>query len=116
CLTMEIPEDRSWVEYELRPDAKWHDGTAITPADVIFSFNALREKGAPFYRFYYRDVSKVEQTGERKVKFTFGDVQNPELALIVGQLTILPAHYWESRDISKPTLEVPLGSGPYRIA
>ncbi len=116
CLTMEVPEDRSWVEYELRDDAKWHDGRDITPADVIFSFEVLREKGAPFYRFYYRDIATVEQTGPRKVKFSFGDAQNPELPLIIGQLPILPAHYWESRDFSKPTLEVPLGSGPYRIA
>ena len=116
CLTIEVPADRSWVEYELRDDAFWHDDMPVTPADVIFSFNALREKGAPFYRFYYRDVAKVEQTGPRKVKFSFGEAQNPELALILGQLTVLPAHYWASRDISKPTLESPLGSGPYRIA
>jgi microcin C transport system substrate-binding protein len=116
CLTMEVPDDRSWIEYELRDDAFWHDGQPITPADVIFSFNALREKGAPFYRFYYRDVTKVEQTGPSKVKFSFGEAQNPELALIIGQLTILPAHYWETRDIGKTTLDVPLGSGPYKIA
>lgn len=116
CITMEIPDDRSWVEYELRDDAKWHDGKSITPADVIFSFNALRDKGAPFYRFYYRDVATVEQTGPRKVKFSFGDAQNAELALIIGQIPILPAHYWETRDFSKTTLEVPLGSGPYKIS
>ena len=116
CITMEIPDDRSWVEYELHNDAKWHDGKPVTPADVIFSFNALRDKGAPSYRFYYRDVTMVEQTGPRKVKFSFGDAQNPELALIIGQIPVLPAHYWESRDFSKTTLEVPLGSGPYRIS
>ncbi len=118
CITMEIPDDRSWVEYELHSDAKWHDGEPVTPADVIFSFNTLREQGAPFYRFYYRDVTTVEQTGPNKVKFSFGNVKNPELALIIGQLPILPAHYWESesRDFSKTTLEIPLGSGPYRIA
>lgn len=116
CITMEVPDDRSWVEYELHPEARWHDGEPITPADVIFSFNTLREKGAPFYRFYYRDIAKVEQTGPMKVKFSFGDAQNPELALIIGQLPVLPAHYWESRDFSKPTLEIPLGSGPYKIS
>ncbi len=116
CLTMEVPDDRSWIEYELRPDIKWHDGKPITPADVIFSFNSLRDKGAPFYRFYYRDVTTVAQTGPNKVKFSFGDVQNPELALIIGQIPILPAHYWESRDFSKTTLDIPLGSGPYKIS
>lgn len=116
CITMEVPDDRSWIEYELRHDAFWHDGEPITPADVIFSFNALRDKGAPFYRFYYRDVTKVEQTGPRKVKFSFGENQNPELPLIIGQLPILPAHYWETRDIGKTTLDIPLGSGPYKIS
>lgn len=115
CESMNVPDDRSWVEYELRDDIFWHDGTAITPADVIFSFNILREQGAPFYRFYYRDVATVSQTGERKVRFDFGDVQNPELPLIIGQLTILPKHYWEEREFST-TLEPPLGSGPYRIS
>lgn len=116
CATMNVPDDRSWIEFELRDDAFWHDGEPITPADVIFSFNVLREKGAPFYRFYYRDVTRVEQTGPRNVKFTFGAGQNPELPLIIGQLRIFPAHYWETRDFGKPTLDVPLGSGPYRIS
>ena len=116
CITMNVPDDRSWVEYELRDDAFWHDGKPISPADVIFSFNALREKGAPFYRFYYRDVTTVEQTGPNKVRFSFGEAQNLELPLIIGQLPILPAHYWETRDIGKTTLDVPLGSGPYKIS
>ncbi len=115
CETMNVPDDRSWVEYELRGDIHWHDGMPITPADVIFSFNTLREKGAPFYRFYYRDVATVSQTGPRKVRFDFGDVQNPELPLIIGQLVVLPKHYWEGREFGT-TLEPPLGSGPYRIA
>ncbi len=116
CETIDVPDDRSWVEFTLREDARWHDGKPITVDDVIFTLNVLREKGNPFFRFYYGDVTSVSQTGPRKVKFAFGGTPNPELPLIIGQLAILPKHYWESRDFSKTTREEPLGSGPYRIA
>ena len=115
CETMEVPDDRSWVEYILRPEARWHDGKPITVDDVIFSLEVLRDKGVPFYRSYYKNVTKAEQTGPRKVKFTFESGVNLELPLIMGQLTILPKHYWEEHDFEKSTLEPPLGSGPYRI-
>jgi microcin C transport system substrate-binding protein len=110
------PEDRSWITFHLRPEARWHDGQPITPADVVFSFNLLKEKGRPFYRFYYASVTSAEITGERDVTFRFAAGENLELPLIIGQLSILPKHYWEGRDFSKTTLEPPLGSGPYRIA
>jgi len=110
------PEDRSWITFRLRPEARWHDGKPITPDDVVFSFNILKEKGQPFYRFYYGSVTSAEITGERDVTFRFAAGENLELPLIVGQLSILPKHYWEGRDFSKTTLEPPLGSGPYRIA
>ena len=71
CKTVKTPSDRSWVEFTLRNDAYWHDGKPITVEDVIFSFNILRSKGRPFYRFYYGNVSRVEKTGTNKVKFTF---------------------------------------------
>ena len=110
-----VPEDRSWVIFTLRPQARWHDGTSITVDDVIWSFNTLKTKGRPFYRFYYGSVSKAEQVGERQVKFTFSEVGNRELPLIIGQMTILPKHYWDMRDFERTTLEPPLTSGPYRI-
>lgn len=115
--TIEIPEDRSWVAFTLRPEARFHDGTRITVEDVIFSFNTLREKGRPFYSAYYRNVARVEKVGERKVRFTFRAGENRELPLILGQYQILPKAYWEneSRDFEKTTLEPPLGSGPYKI-
>ena len=69
--TIEIPEDRSWVAYTLRPEARWHDGTPVTPEDVVFTFETLISKGHPFYKSYYADVVKVEKTGKRKVKFIF---------------------------------------------
>lgn len=116
CETVETPDDRSWVEFTLREDARWHDGVPVSVDDVIFSFNVLREKGQPFYRFYYGSVADVVQTGPRKVRFTFGGDLNPELPLIIGDLTIFPKHYWETRDFAKTTLEPPLGSGAYRIS
>ncbi len=114
--SMEMPKDRSWIIFTLRKEARFHDGSPITPADVVFSLNILKEKGHPFYRTYYRDVKKVEQLGERRVKFTFSeDSENRELPLIVGQMQILSKAYWSGREFDKTTLDSPLGSGPYRI-
>ncbi|MFQ5938546.1 MAG: extracellular solute-binding protein [Alphaproteobacteria bacterium] len=113
--TIEVPEDRSWVAFTLRPEARFHDGSPITVEDVIFSFNILTDKGAPFFRAYYGNVAKVEKVGPRKVKFTFKIGENRELPLIVGQLNILPKAYWEGRTFDKTTLEPPLGSGPYKV-
>lgn len=115
CETIEVPKDRSWVVFNLNPKARWHDGQPITTDDVIWSFNTLFEKGAPFYRFYYGSVAKVEKTGAAGVKFTFKPGENRELPLILGQLPVLPKHYWESRDFAATTLEPPLGSGAYKV-
>jgi microcin C transport system substrate-binding protein len=115
------PDDFGWVIYRLRKEARWHDGKPVTPDDVIFSMDALR-KYSPMYSSYYRHVVKTEKTGERDIKFTFDVTGNRELPTIVGELPVLPKHYWEGtdsegrkRDISATTLEKPLGSGPYRI-
>ena len=115
------PDDFGWVIYRLRKEARWHDGKPVTPEDVIFSFDALK-KYSPMYSSYYRHVVKTEKTGERDIKFTFDSPGNRELPTIVGELPVLPKHYWEGtdsegrkRDISATTLEKPLGSGPYRI-
>jgi microcin C transport system substrate-binding protein len=114
--TIATPEDRSFVEYELREDARWHDGKPVTADDVVFSFDILRTKGTPVFRVYYADVDRAEKVGDRKVRFLFKGGFNRELPLIMGQLPILPAHWWEGRDFEAPTLEPPLGSGPYRVA
>jgi microcin C transport system substrate-binding protein len=113
---VETPEDRSWVIFHLNPKARFHDGEPITAADVLFSFDVLREKGAPFYRAYWADVAKAEALDDHRVKFTFSGGGNRELPLILGQLPVLPAHDWEGKDFAATTLEPPLGSGPYRIA
>jgi len=118
---MSHPDDFSSVTYRLRAQAKWHDGRPVTPEDVIFSLNALKTYH-PFYSAYYRHVTKVEKSGERDVVFTFDAPGNRELPQIIGQLTVLPKHWWEGtdgqgrkRDISATTLEPPLSSGAYRI-
>ena len=113
--SVELPADRRWVQYNLRPEARFQDGSPITAEDVIWTFDTLRAKGDPHYRLYYADVLKAEKVGERGVKFTFRSGDNRELPDIVGQLPVLPRKYWEGRDFEKTTLEPPLGSGPYKI-
>lgn len=115
------PDDFSSVTYRLRPDAKWHDGKPVTADDVIFSLDAWK-KNNPQLNAYYRHVVKAEKTGERDISFTFDSPGNRELPQIVGQLIVLPKHWWEGndaqgrkRDISATTLEPPLGCGAYRI-
>ena len=114
--TVETPEDRSWVEFTMRQDARWHDGKPITVDDVIWTFQALKTQGRPFFRYYYANVANPVRTGERSVRFNFTGGTNRELPLIVGQLPVLPKHYWEGREFAETTLEPPLGSGPFRIA
>ena len=114
--SIEMPEDRSWVAFTLRPEARWHDGEPVTVDDVIWSLETLKTKGHPFYRAYYANVVSAREEGERRVVFEFDGGINRELPLIVGQMPILPKHYWETRDFEASTLEPPLGSGPYRVA
>jgi microcin C transport system substrate-binding protein len=115
------PEDRSFVKFRLHPAARWHDGKPVTPDDVVYSFNMFKQHSA-MQRAYYRHVAKAEQSGKREITFTFDGPGNRELPSIVGQLMVLPRHWWEGkdsegrqRDITATTLEIPLGSGPYRI-
>ena len=114
--SIDMPADRSWVEFTLREEARWHDGRPVSVDDVIWTTETLRTKGHPFYRHYYADIAGVSRTGPRTVRFTFGDAVNRELPLIVGQIDVLPKHWWEGRDFESTTLDPPLGSGPYRIA
>ena len=116
------PEDFSSVVYRINPKAKWHDGEPVTADDVVWSFNKLVELNDS-QRNYYRHVVKAEKTAPDQVTFTFDEAGNRELPNIVGQLIVLPQHWWEGkdasgrqRDIGASTLEPPLGSGPYRIS
>jgi microcin C transport system substrate-binding protein len=114
--SVEVGPDWAWVQFNLRKEARWHDGRPITPEDVIFSLETLKTKGRPFFRHYYANIVKAEKVGGNSVKFTFDEKGNRELPQITGQLPVLPKHYWEGRDFEATTLEPPLGSGPYKIA
>ncbi len=113
--SIEVPEDRSFVRFNLDPKARFHDGEPIKVEDVIFSFNILRDEGSPLYRYYYANVSEIEKTGERQVTFSFDEGTNRELPLILGQLPVLPKHYYDEHPFNESTLTPPLGSGPYTI-
>lgn len=113
--SLELPEDRSWVRFNLRDGIKWHDGQELSVADILFSFETLTTKGLPLYRSYYGNVDKVEQTGDRQVSFIFKPGPNRELPLILGEMAVLPKHFYETREFDQSSLDIPLGSGPYRI-
>lgn len=110
------PDDYSWAEFKLRDGARWHDGKPITVEDVIFSFEILKTQGSPQYRNDYAGVAKADAAGPRSVRFILNQAGNRGLVYTVAGLPVLPKHYWAGRDFSKPTVEPPLGSGPYRIS
>jgi microcin C transport system substrate-binding protein len=112
---IELPADRKGVTFELREGARWHDGRPITAEDVVFSFNALRANGRPFFRSYWADVTEVVAEDPRRVTYRFRTDENRELPLILGEMSVLPKHYWEARDFTRPSLDLPLGSAAYRI-
>lgn len=116
------PDDYSSAIYRLNPNARWHDGEPVTAEDVVWSFEKLKEI-SPAYSRYYANVTEAVAISEREVEFTFDQTGNRELPHIMGDLAVLPKHWWEGenargqkRNIANPTLEAPLGSGPYRIA
>jgi microcin C transport system substrate-binding protein len=112
---IEKAPDNSYVRFYLDPKARFNDGQPVTAEDVVFTFNTLVEHGDPMYRHYYADVAKVEAEDKQRVRFDFKHSGNRELPLILGQIQVLPKHYWEGRDFGKTGLEPPVGSGPYRI-
>lgn len=113
--TIEWPEDRSWVRFRLNPKARFADGTPVTAADVVWTFNILTQQGAPFYGFYYGGVERVSADDKLTVTFHFKPGDNRELALIIGQLPVLPKHFWEKREFTAADLSIPMGSGPYKV-
>jgi microcin C transport system substrate-binding protein len=112
---IELPADHMGVAFELRPEAKFHDGTPVTSEDVAWTFETLREKGRPFFRQYYADIASVSVEGPLRVVFHFKTATNRELPLILGQMPVLPKHWWAGREFDKPLTDPPLGSGPYRV-
>ncbi|NMX67084.1 ABC transporter substrate-binding protein [Pseudomonas sp. WS 5111] len=113
---IEKAPDNSWVRFYLRPEARFHDGHPVRAEDVVFTFETLIKQGTPIYRTYYADVAEVVAEDPLRVLFKFKHTSNRELPLILGQLPVLPKHWWAGRDFAKSSLEVPLGSGPYKVA
>ncbi len=112
---VEVAPDKLSVLFTLRKEARFHDGSPMTSDDVVWTFNTLRTKGAPNYRSYYGDVTKVVAEGERGVRFQFKSAENRELPQIIGEMPVLSKRYWGDKDFTKTTLEAPLGSGPYKV-
>lgn len=112
---IEHPDDFSWVSFKIRDEAHWHDGRPITVEDVIFSLDILKTSGHPQYRLYYKNVLGGRDLGGSVVRFDFDVKNNRELPHIVGQLSILPKHWWAGREFAETSLEPMLGSGPYKI-
>lgn len=113
---METAPDNTAVTFHLRPEARFADGEPVTAGDVVFTFHALVDKGSPLYKRYYEDVKEAVAVDDHTVRFEFISGQNPELPLILGQLPVLPEHFWEDKDFAEVNLDVPLGSGPYELS
>ncbi len=113
--SVEFSEDRSWVVFNLRPEARFHDGKVITAYDVAFSYRTLLKEGHPQFRTHLQEVKRVDILNRQRIRFVFKRTGNPLLILRLGELPVLPQHYWKDRDFKATTFEPPLGSGPYRI-
>ena len=113
--SVDMPESREYITFHIRSEASFSDNHPIRAEDVVFTFDILREKGSPFYKAYLADIDSIDILDPVTVRFNFKDTGNRELPLIVGEIPILPKHFWETRDFSTPSLEEPVGSGPYKI-
>jgi microcin C transport system substrate-binding protein len=114
---IDMPEDRSSVTFHINPKAKFSDGSAITAADVEYSFNTLtqHEKAQPFYSAYYADVASIHISSPLTIQFVFKNNQNKELPLILGQIPVFSKTYWSNNDFGSASLNIPTGNGPYII-
>ena len=113
--TIETPDDRSWVEFRLRPEAKFSDGTPVTVDDVVFSLNTLRDQGRPNHKYYYSKVAEIVRPDPQTVRFVFGADGDREMPLIMGLMPIIPKHIYENRVFGDSSLVAPIGSGPYTV-
>lgn len=114
--SIEVPKDRSFAIFHLDPRARFQDGSEITAEDVVFSYEILLEKGSPVYRQIFSQVEGAEVIDDLTVKFTFKPGNNRETPMTVAGISIMPKKFWEGKDFSKTTFEIPLGSGAYRVA
>ena len=111
-----VAKDGAWVAFKLREGARWHDGTPITVADVVFTFQVCQEDASPTIRTSFKPFT-IEVTGPREFRFHVEPHlrDDPTIPIRLGGMPVLPKHYWDSHDITKTTVQRPLGSGPYRI-
>ena len=111
-----ILPDNQGVAFHINPKARFNDNTPILAKDVAFSFNILKQKGIPTYRYYYQDVDRVEIRDDYQVVFYFKlNTNNRELPFILGELPVLSEKEWKNRDFEKTSLDIPVSSGPYLI-
>ena len=113
--SIDISSDRRTVTFRINPRARFSDDSPITAEDVLFSFQKLRDQGAPMYRAYYRDVLSAETVGADTIVFHLADTVNRELPLILGELPVLSQNWWQDRDFSATSMDIPVSSGPYLI-
>jgi microcin C transport system substrate-binding protein len=114
--TVTLPNDRAWVEFALDPRATFSDGTPVTADDVIFSYESLRKWGRPYYRGAYGHVAEVRRIDDRHIRFILSAEDRRQTAMTLAQMPVLSSHYWAGRDFNHQSLEIPVTSGPYRIA
>ncbi|WP_347139820.1 extracellular solute-binding protein [Paracoccus sp. SSK6] len=112
--SVEVAPDRSWVEFTLRPEARFSDGSPVTIEDVIWSYEVLGTQGHPRYHAVWTKVAKIEQTGERSLRIAFTEADR-ELPMLMGMRPVLKKAQWEGKDFAASSLEVPVGSGPYVV-
>lgn len=113
--SVEWNDDRTFIQFNIDPKARWSDGVPVTADDVVFSFKLLQEKGRPPYNNRLDDVASIEKIGDMSVRFTFKEEAGRELPMIIAMSPILPKHAIDTKTFGQSTLEIPIGSGPYRI-
>jgi microcin C transport system substrate-binding protein len=116
--SVELPEDKSWIVFHLRPEARWQDGAAVTAEDVKWSYETLRDEATPSFKSSWQDVSGVEIIDAHTIKFTFSRPDARLSLLALAEMPVLPKHYWEHVETKfrDNTNALPLGSGPYRVS
>ncbi len=114
--TVEWDDDRTFIQFNLNPKAKWADGQPVTPEDVIFTFELFRDKGRVPFSTRMAKVAKLERVGDRSVRFTFNDEADREFPLLIAMTPILPKHATDMATFDQTSLKFPLGSGPYQVA
>jgi microcin C transport system substrate-binding protein len=114
--SLEYPETREWVIFNLRPEARFSDGEPLTAEDVVWTLEALQTMGSPYWRILLQDVEGAEALGPHRVRFDFAEgAATRDLPKVVGQLAILPRHYYETVAFDRSTLDPPVGSGEYVV-